>query len=55
MATYEILDNRPCTLCTECTEGAHHSAEGEVYHVIKDGGEDTNMCVDCLREKGLLW
>ena len=55
MATYELQGNRPCTICSECTEGEHSVDKGVVYHVLKDGEFATNMCVDCLREKGLLW
>ena len=55
MATYEIEGTRPCTICTECSEGNHPAEEGEVYHVLKNGSAEINMCVDCLREKGLLW
>ncbi len=55
MATYDIEGTRPCKICNECQEGHHRVQEGLIYHVLKDGHKSINMCVDCLREKGLIW
>jgi hypothetical protein len=54
MVTYELEESHPCELCTHC-HNCGNRLVGEIYHVLKNGGEQETMCVGCLREKGLLW
>ena len=55
MATYVVEEWGPCGLCNRCADCEGEKEEGMVWHVLENNPNAITMCIDCLREKGLLW
>lgn len=55
MATYVLEVDRACELCRGCVECEGLKDSGTVWHVVRDDNAGLTLCIDCLRERGLLW